>query len=202
MGKVKENKKVGLLDRVLNSVERVGNKLPDPVTIFFILCGVIFVLSAIISSQGVSAVHPSTGEEIVAINLLNKEQLKIFLGSIVSNFQSFAPLGLVLVTMLGAGIAEKTGLMEVLMKQSINKVPKKLVTGTIIFVGIVANAAADAGFIVLPPLAALVFIGIGRHPLIGMFAGYAGVAAGFSANIIVSMIDVLLAGLQVNLHKW
>ena len=109
MGKVKiENKKVGLLDRVLNSVERVGNKLPDPVTIFFILCGVIFVLSAIISSQ----------EKIIAINLLTKEQLKIFLGSIVSNFQSFAPLGLVLVTMLGAGIAEKTGLMEVLMKQS------------------------------------------------------------------------------------
>lgn len=195
MGKVKtENKKVGLLDRVLNSVERVGNKLPDPVTIFFILCGVIFVLSAIISSQDVSAIHPSTGEKIIAINLLTKEQLKIFLGSIVSNFQSFAPLGLVLVTMIGAGIAEKTGLMEVLMKQSINKVPKKLVTGTIIFVGIVANAAADAGFIVLPPLAALVFIGIGRHSLIGMFAWYAGVAAGFSANIIVSMIDVLLAG--------
>ena len=163
MGKVKtENKKVGLLDRVLNSVERVGNKLPDPVTIFFILCGVIFVLSAIISSQDVSAIHPSTGEKIIAINLLTKEQLKIFLGSIVSNFQSFAPLGLVLVTMLGAGIAEKTGLMEVLMKQSINKVPKKLVTGTIIFVGIVANAAADAGFIVLPPLAVLVLIGIGR----------------------------------------
>lgn len=195
MGKVKvEENKVGILDRLLNSVERVGNKLPDPVTIFFILCGVIFVLSAIIASQDISAIHPSTGEKIIAVNLLSKEQLKIFLGSIVSNFQSFAPLGLVLVTMLGAGIAEKTGLMEVLMKQSINKVPKKLVTGTIIFVGIVANAAADAGFIVLPPLAALVFIGIGRHPLIGMFAGYAGVAAGFSANIMVSMIDVLLAG--------
>lgn len=119
MGKVKiENKKVGLLDRVLNSVERVGNKLPDHVTIFFILCGVIFVLSAIISSQDVSAIHPSTGEKIIAINLLTKEQLKIFLGSIVSNFQSFAPLGLVLVTMIGAGIAEKIGLMEVLMKQS------------------------------------------------------------------------------------
>ena len=126
MGKVKiENKKVGLLDRVLNSVERVGNKLPDHVTIFFILCGVIFVLSAIISSQDVSAIHPSTGEKIIAINLLTKEQLKIFLGSIVSNFQSFAPLGLVLVTMIGAGIAEKTGLMEVLMKQTINKLPKK-----------------------------------------------------------------------------
>jgi len=194
LSKVKENKKVGLLDKTLNWVERVGNKLPDPVTIFFILCGVILILSAIIASQDVSAIHPSTGEKIVAINLLSKEQLKIFLGSVVSNFQSFAPLGLVLVTMLGAGIAEKTGLMEVLMKQSINKVPKKLVTGTIIFVGIVANAAADAGFIVLPPLAALVFIGIGRHPLIGMFAGYAGVAAGFSANLMVSMIDVLLAG--------
>ena len=105
MGKVKiENKKVGLLDRVLNSVERVGNKLPDPVTIFFILCGVIFVLSAIISSQDVSAIHPSTGEKIIAINLLTKEQLKIFLGSRSFKFNHL-PFRLVLVTMLGAGIA-------------------------------------------------------------------------------------------------
>ena len=86
MDKVKSNKKIGLLNRVLNLVERVGNKLPDPVTIFFILCGVILILSAFISSQDVSAIHPSTGEEIVAINLLDKEQLQIFLGSVVSNF--------------------------------------------------------------------------------------------------------------------
>ncbi|RDY26328.1 AbgT family transporter [Romboutsia weinsteinii] len=198
MGKSKSMKKKGsVLDSILNWVEKVGNKLPDPVTIFIILSVVVFILSAIISSQNVSAIHPSTGETIQSINLLSKEQIQIFMGSIVSNFQSFAPLGLVLVTMLGAGVAEKTGLMETLMKCGINKVPKSLVTVTVIFAGVVANAVADAGFVVLPPLAAIVFIGVGRHPLLGMFAGYAGVAAGFAANVTVSMIDVLLAGFTI-----
>ncbi|MGL5329639.1 MAG: AbgT family transporter [Peptostreptococcaceae bacterium] len=198
MGKSKSVKKKGtILDGFLNWVERVGNKLPDPVTIFIILSIVVLILSAMISSKGITAEHPSTGDIIVAINLLSKEQLRIFLGNIVVNFQSFAPLGLVLVTMLGAGVAEKTGFMETLMKCSISKVPKSLVTLTIIFSGIVANAVADAGFVVLPPLAALIFMGLGRNPLLGMFAGYAGVAAGFSANIMVSMIDVLLAGFTI-----
>lgn len=200
MGKQKvkiENKENGLLNKILNGIEKVGNKLPDPVTIFIILCAFIFILSAVISNTDISVVHPSTQETIKAINLLEKAQLQAFLGNIVANFQGFAPLGLVLVTMLGAGVAEKSGFMEALMTKSVNKVPKKLVTVTIIFSGIVANAAADAGFIVLPPLAAIVFLGIGRHPLIGMFAGYAGVAGGFAANIMVSMIDVLLSGFTI-----
>ncbi|HSQ89648.1 AbgT family transporter [Romboutsia sp.] len=195
--KQKNDNENGLLNKVLNGIERVGNKLPDPVTIFMILCIVVFVLSTVIAKSEVSVVHPSTNETINAINLLEKSQIQIFVGNIVTNFQGFAPLGLVLVTMLGAGVAEKSGFMEALMKKSINKVPKKLVTITIIFSGIVANAAADAGFVVLPPLAAIVFLGIGRHPLIGMFAGYAGVAGGFAANIMVSMIDVLLSGFTI-----
>jgi aminobenzoyl-glutamate transport protein len=193
----KNNNENGLLNKVLNNIEKVGNKLPDPVTIFMILCAVVFILSSVISKMQLSVIHPSTKEVIRSINLLEKSQIQIFIGNIVSNFQGFAPLGLVLVTMLGAGIAEKSGFMEALMKKSINKVPKNLVTVTIIFSGIVANAAADAGFVVLPPLAAIVFLGIGRHPLIGMFAGYAGVAGGFAANIMVSMIDVLLSGFTI-----
>ena len=110
--------KVSFFDRMLNGIERVGNKLPDPVTIFLGLCVVIIILSAVVASNGVSVVHPGTGETIKVVNLMTVEQIQILLGSIVSNFQGFAPLGLVLVTMLGAGIAEKTGLMEVLMKQS------------------------------------------------------------------------------------
>lgn len=192
-----ENKENGILNKILNGIEKVGNKLPDPVTIFMILCVFVLILSALIANTNISVVHPSTKETIKAVNLLEKAQLQIFLGNIVANFQGFAPLGLVLVTMLGAGVAEKSGFMEALMKKSINKVPKKLVTVTIIFSGIVANAAADAGFVVLPPLAAIVFLGIGRHPLIGMFAGYAGVAGGFAANIMVSMIDVLLSGFTI-----
>lgn len=112
--------------RALNVVERAGNKLPDPVTIFLLLCIIVVILSAIISNLGVEEIHPSTKEVVKVVNLLEKEQIQSYLGSIVTNFQSFAPLGLVLVTMLGAGVAEKSGFMEVLMKKGISKVPQNL----------------------------------------------------------------------------
>ncbi|MGM9534871.1 MAG: AbgT family transporter [Intestinibacter sp.] len=183
--------------RFLNGVERVGNKLPDPVTIFFALWFIVMIISAIVAKSGVTAVHPGTGETVSGINLLSKEQMQLFLKSILTNFTGFAPLGLVLVTMLGAGLAEKVGMMEVMLKSVTNKIPKKLVTAAVIFIGIMANAVADAGFVVFPPLAALIYIGIGRHPLTGMFAAYAGVAAGFSANLIISMLDALVAGFTI-----
>ena len=168
--------KQSLFMRFLNGVEVVGNKLPDPVTIFFILWFVVIAISAIVAKSGVSAVHPGTGETVAGVNLLSKEQLQLFLNNIVTNFTGFAPLGLVLVTMLGAGLAEKVGMMEVMLKSVADKIPAKLVTAAIIFIGIMANAVADAGFVVFPPLAALIFLGLGRHPLTGMFAAYAGVA--------------------------
>lgn len=189
--------KQSLFMRFLNGVEVVGNKLPDPVTIFFILWFVVIAISAIVAKSGVSAVHPGTGETVTGVNLLSKEQLQLFLNNIVTNFTGFAPLGLVLVTMLGAGLAEKVGMMEVMLKSVADKIPAKLVTAAIIFIGIMANAVADAGFVVFPPLAALIFLGLGRHPLTGMFAAYAGVAAGFSANLIISMLDALVAGFTI-----
>lgn len=189
--------KQSLFMRFLNGVERVGNKLPDPVTIFFILWFVVIAISAIVAKSGVTAVHPGTGETVAGVNLLSKEQLQLFLSSIVTNFTGFAPLGLVLVTMLGAGLAEKVGMMEIMLKSVASKIPNKLVTAAVIFIGIMANAVADAGFVVFPPLAALIYIGIGRHPLTGMFAAYAGVAAGFSANLIISMLDALVAGFTI-----
>lgn len=206
MGKIetKNQEKQGFMMRLLNGVERVGNKLPDPVTIFVMLWFVVIILSAIVANSGVTAVHPGqideeTGKNLVVsgVNLLSKEQLQLFLANVVTNFTSFAPLGLVLVTMLGAGLAEKSGYMEAVMKSSVTKVPKSFLTGAIIFIGIMSNAVADAGFVVLPPLAALVFLGVGRHPLVGLFAGYAGVAAGFSSNLIVCMLDVLIAGFTI-----
>lgn len=189
--------KQSLFMRFLNGVERVGNKLPDPVTIFFALWFVVIAISAIVAKSGVTAVHPGTGETVAGVNLLSKEQLQLFLSSIVTNFTGFAPLGLVLVTMLGAGLAEKVGMMEIMLKSVASKIPNKLVTAAVIFIGIMANAVADAGFVVFPPLAALIYIGIGRHPLTGMFAAYAGVAAGFSANLIISMLDALVAGFTI-----
>ena len=138
-------KNPSLFMRFLNRVEIVGNKLPDPVTIFVILWFLIIGISAIVANSGVTAVHPGTGETVAAVNLLSKEQMQLFLKNVVSNFTSFAPLGLVLVTMLGAGLAEKVGMMESLLKSFAGKIPPQLVTATTILVGIVANCVADAG---------------------------------------------------------
>lgn len=191
------SKNKSLLTRSLNFIEEKGNKLPDPVTLFIILSAFVLVFSWIGSRAEISAIHPLSGDTISIVNLLNREGLTNILTKAVSNFQSFPPLGLVLVVMLGAGVAEKSGLMATLMKNSVAKVPPKFITMAVVFAGIMANAAGDAGFIVLPPLAAILFISIGRHPLVGIFAAYAGVSGGFAANLIVNMGDILLASFTI-----
>lgn len=189
--------KVTIFNRFLNMIEVVGNKLPNPVSIFFMLCGIIMILSVILSANNVAVENPSTQEIVSVVNLFSIESLKTILNSVVGNFQSFPPLGLVLVVMIGAGLAEKSKFMETALKLSVVKVPNKLLTVMIFFVGIIANAAGDAGFIVLPPLAAIVYISVGRHPFVGIFAAFAGCAAGFAANIMVSMSDILLYGFTI-----
>lgn len=186
-----------LLQRFLGTLETAGNKLPDPVTLFFVLCVAIIFISHFIASMGVSVVHPSTHKVVNAVSLLTRENLQQVLGKVVANFQGFPPLGLVLVTMIGVGVAERTGLMESAMKQSLTKVSPRVVTLLIILIGICANAAGDAGFIVLPPLAASIYMALGRHPLAGMFVAYGSIAAGFSANLIVNMLDVLITGFTI-----
>ena len=186
-----------LLDRVLNKLEVAGNKLPDPVTLFFIFCIALIIISDLVASAGVTVIHPSTKKAVSAVSLLTKESLQRILGQVVNNFQGFPPLGLVLVVMLGVGVAEKTGLMETAMKHSVTRVPPYMVTLVILIAGICGNAAGDAGFIVLPPLAASIFLAIGRHPLAGMFVAYGSIASGFAANLLVNMSDVLAAGFTI-----
>ena len=192
-----EKQKEKLIYRLLGGVERVGNKLPDPVAIFSILCLLILVLSALLAKFGLTAVHPRDGSAITIVNLLTKANLQSYFSSIVANFQGFPPLALVLTVMIGVGVADKTGMMEAALKRSITGVPKTLITTLVIFVAILANAWGDAGFVVLPPLAATVFISVGRHPLIGLFAAFGGVAAGFAANVIVNLSDVLAASFTI-----
>ncbi|MCL2608457.1 MAG: AbgT family transporter [Treponema sp.] len=194
---MKDKNKDPILFRALGAVERVGNRLPDPFSLFLIFCAMVFVLSAVVSAMGVTAIHPKDGSVIRAVNLLTVDGLRGYLGSIVANFQGFPPLGLVLVVVLGVGVAEKSGLMETALKAGIIRMPKHLVTLMLIFIGILSNAAGDSGFIVLPPLGALVFMSIGRHPLIGLFAAFASVAASFAANVMVNMLDVLIAGFTI-----
>ena len=190
-------KKEGFFSKFLNKIEVLGNKLPDPVTIFLGLCIIVLITSSIVASKDVSVIHPGTKETVEVVNLLSKEQLQNILASIVSNFQGFAPLGLVLVVMIGAGMCDKVGLMEAAIKGCASKISGKSVTLVVMIIGMLANLASDAGTILLPPLAAIAFLGVGRHPLIGLFAGYAAVTLGFSANIMISVVDVLEASFTI-----
>ncbi len=192
--KTKAPAKSTLLNRMLDVVERVGNKLPDPVTLFIIFAIIVVIASHFAASAGVEVTHPSTGDSVKAVSLLTAEGLQNIMTKMVKNFAEFPPLGLVLVTMIGVGLAEGVGLISALLKKVVLGAPKSMITVSIVIAGILANMAGDAGFIVLPPIAALVFMSVGRHPIAGMVAAYAAVAGGFSANLIVNMLDALLAG--------
>ncbi|MDV6377790.1 AbgT family transporter [Sporosarcina sp. GW1-11] len=184
----------GLFNRFLDSIEKYGNKLPDPVMLFVYITAIILICSFIFGKLGTTAINPGTGEEIVVINLLNGEGFIKMMSNLVVNFTSFPPLGLVLVVMFGVGLAESTGLISAAMKVTILNAPKKIILPVIVLVAILGNAAADAAMVVLPPIVAMIFIALGRHPIAGLAAAYASVAGGFSANLILSVLDPLIAG--------
>lgn len=186
----------GLFEKFLIWLERTGNKLPDPLTIFASLAGIVLVISLVGSLAQFSAVHPLTKKTITTVNLLSVEGLQRIVSNAVTNFTGFPPLGVVLVAILGVGLAEKTGLFSALLRKTLvgRTGNSTTVVAVIIFVAISANAAGDTGFIVLPPIAAMVFGAIGKNPLTGMLAAYAAVAGGFSANMLVNSLDVLIVG--------
>lgn len=187
----------GFIYRFLNAIETKGNKMIDPITLFFLLCVAVVAVSGLLGFLDVSAIHPKDGSIVKVVSLLQKNQLQNYLSAIVSSFQGFPPMAMVLIVMIGVGVAEKSGLMDAALHRAVSGIPKAIVTPVIIFIGIVSNVAGDAGFIVLPPLSALVFLSVGRHPLIGLFASYSGVAAGFCANIMIGLSDVLAASFTI-----
>jgi aminobenzoyl-glutamate transport protein len=189
------NKK-GFILRSLDVIECVGNKLPHPVTLFAIFSVMVVLLSAVFSSMGVKVADPmNEGEFLTVKNLLSKEGIAYLFESAVTNFTGFAPLGTVLVTMLGIGIAERTGLISAALRGLVTSVPKQLLTAALVFGGVMSSMAADAGYVVLTPLGAVLFAGLGRHPLAGLAAAFAGVSGGFSANLLLTSLDPLLGGL-------
>lgn len=185
-------KKRGFIDKSLDIIEKSGNKLPDPVVIFISLCLIILFASFITGKMGVSAKNPADGKVIEAVNLLTPEGIAKIISEAVNNFATFPPLGLVLVVMIGVGVAEKTGYFETLMKYTIEKTPRKIIVPMIIFVGILGNAAGDAAPIVLPPIAAMVFIKLGYHPVAGLVMAYASALGGYSASLMIGMSDALI----------
>lgn len=190
------SKPIGLFEKFLLWLERTGNKLPDPLTIFASLAAIVLVISFIGSMADFSAVHPLTKKTITTVNLLSTEGLQRMISNAVGNFTGFPPLGIVLVAILGVGLAEKTGLFSALLRKTLvgKSGNSTMVVAVVIFVAINANAAGDTGFIVMPPIAAMVFGAIGKNPLAGMLAAYAAVAGGFSANMLVNSLDVLVVG--------
>lgn len=193
-----ETHRKGIFQRFLDGVEWLGNKLPHPITLFAILAGLVLVLSAALQPLGISVEHPGEEGKMVEINnLLNAEGLKYIFGSMTDNFIGFAPLGVVLVTMLGIGVAERNGLISALLRGFVLSVPTRFITLGLVFAGVMSSVASDAGYVVLPPLGALIFAAMGRHPLAGLAAAFAGVSAGFSANLLLSGTDVMLGELTI-----
>jgi len=181
--------------RVLDAVERAGNRLPAPLTLFAIFCVLVAAVSFVASKAGVSVVHPGTGQRVGVVNLLNAAGLRRMLVEAVSNFAAFPPLGTVLAVTLGIGVAERSGLISAALRGLVAAVPRPLLPAAIVFAGVNASLAADAGFVVLLPVGAMIFAGAGRHPLAGLAAAFAGTAGGFSANLLVTSLDPLLGGL-------
>ncbi|MDN3644652.1 AbgT family transporter [Pontixanthobacter aestiaquae] len=189
--------------RFLDGVEWLGNLLPHPVTLFALLAIGIVFLSGLFGYLEVAVPDPrpagakGVAEDgmIRAVSLMDGDGVRRIFTGLVGNFTGFAPLGVVLVAMLGVGVAEKSGLLSAAVRSMVLGAPKHLVTVAIVFAGIVSNTASEVGYVVLIPLAAAIFYALGRHPLAGMAAAFAGVSGGYSANLLIGTIDPLLAGI-------
>ncbi|RLV58207.1 AbgT family transporter [Parashewanella curva] len=178
--------------RALDKVEKVGNKLPDPAIIFAFCLFVVWALSALLSQFTFDTIDPRNGQAVVVNNLLTGDSLSDFLSRMVTIFTGFAPLGVVLVAMLGVGVAEHSGFISAGLKRMLDRTPKQLLTPMVVLVAIVSHTATDAGYVLVIPLAGVIFYAMGRHPLAGIAAAFAGVSGGFCANFIPSAIDPLL----------
>lgn len=184
----------GFVFRFLGWVERVGNKLPDPAMLFLLAMFLVWGFSILLSGFEFS-VPATDGDRVLAVqNQMTGSALAVFLSSMVTTFTGFAPLGVVLVALLGVGVAEHTGFINAGLKSLLGFTPKSLLTPMLLLVAIVSHTAADAGYVLVIPLGGVIFHAAGRHPLAGIACAFAGVSGGFSANFIPSGIDPLLQG--------
>lgn len=193
----------GLFSRFLGAVEFLGNLLPHPVTLFAVLSLVVLLVSGVAAFFDLQVEDPrpegvagrADDGLIRAVSLLNPEGMRRIAMNLVTNFTGFAPLGTVLVALLGVGVAERSGLLGALLRALVLGAPRNLLTAVVVFASVVSNTASEMGYVVLIPLAAVVFRAVGRHPLAGLAAAFAGVSGGYSANILIGTVDPLLAGI-------
>ena len=188
------------MQKILDAVERVGNRVPHPVMIFVYLIAVVIVLSAVLAAFGVhvtyQAYNPATGDiepaSTAARSLLTVDGIRFMFTGIVQNFMNFNAVGVIIVAMVGVGVAEEAGLVKALIRKLVIVAPPRMLTYILVFVGIISSIAADAGYLVLIPLAAAAFVSVGRHPLAGLAAAFAAVASAFLVNILIVPTDGIL----------
>ena len=196
MGSSRNAAKTRWLDRALALIERVGNALPHPATLFALMTVVVIAVSAVAVRLDLEVTHPGTGQPVRPVSLATIAGLHRILTETVSNFTGFAPLGMVLVVMLGIAVAESSGLISAALKLLVLSAPRRLLTFAIVFAGVMSNTGGDVGHVLLLPLAANVFLAVGRHPIAGIAAAFAGVSGGYSANLLLGTVDPLLAGIS------
>lgn len=179
----------------LNRVERLGNALPDPAFIFVWLIAAVMVASAIAAGLGWSAVNPSTGKTVAVQSLFSATNLRKLLVDMPQTLAAFPPLGFVLIVMMGAAVAERAGLFTVLIGRAVRNLPVRYLTPCTYLVGLLSHHSGDAAYVVLIPLAAIIYAEAGRHPLMGIAAAYAGISGAFAGNVLPGQFDVLILGL-------
>ena len=188
-------------ERFLDKVERLGNALPDPVAIFAAIVALLMVVSALGAALGWSAINPVTGERLVAKSLLSEVSIRQLFMEMPKTYTGFPPLGLVLLLMLGAGVAEQSGMITALLRKATSRVPGSLLTPVVMLLGMLTTHAIDAGYLVYVPLAGLIFANAGRNPVLGVILGYVGCATGLAGNLLPGQYDVLILGItQVGAH--
>ena len=188
----KLQEKASLLDRFLDTVERVCNKLPPPAILFGILFVITAIVGALCTQAGFALENPASHKLVASQNFFTKEGIQWLLTTMVKNFTGFAPLGLVITMTLAIGFCEESGMLSALLRRSMKNVPPSLVPFIVAFLGGCGNIASDTAMVVIPPLAAVAYIGVKKHPVVGMMVGFAGAEAGFGANLMIEGKDSLL----------
>jgi aminobenzoyl-glutamate transport protein len=189
------------LQKLLDVIEKLGNKVPHPAVLFFLLIGIVVLLSHVFHLMGTSVtyqqINPATHkpEEVTTAveSLLAPAGIRFIVTSVVQTFVNFGPVGIILVAMIGVGLAERAGLIGALLRKIVMVAPPATMTAIIVTLGVLSSIASDAGYLVLIPLGAAAFHSLGRHPMVGLAAAFAGVAAAFGVNFLVKPIDGILA---------
>ena len=190
--------------KALDVVERVGNGLPHPTTMFIIFTLILIAVSYITAKMGVkvsyetydSATKSLVNKETAVVNLLSPDSIRFMYTSVINNFTSFIALGTVFTIIMGVGVADGSGFMAAVLKKIVAVTPKRAVTATVIFLGIMSNVASSTGYVMLVPLGAILFMSFGRHPIAGLAATFAGVSGGWSANLLIGTNDPVFAGMS------